>query len=188
MTAAAEDLTTLATVKQWVGIPTGTTTDDALIQDLITACSVFILSWMTRDIKSQSYTEYYDGVGGNRLFLANYPITAVASLSVDGLAIPAASSVLGPGYRFTNNIVSLNGYKFGPGDANILITYTAGFASVPADLARAATEMVGYKYKEKDRIGVSSKTLASEVVSFTVKDMPDTVKTTLKQYKMVAPA
>jgi len=179
------DLTTLANVKQWLGVTVST--DDAFLGRLISFASVFVQNLLNRNILSTAYTETYDGNSGTALFLPNYPITAVSSLTIDGISIPAASSPLVSGYTFNSTRISLNGYRFNRGYNNVAISYTAGFASVPLDLEQAVIEIVGIKYREIKRIGEVSKSIAGEVVSFSQADIPPTAKTILQQFKRVIP-
>ena len=65
--------------------------------------------------------------------------------------------------------------------------YVAGYATIPYDIRQACVELVSIRYKEKDRVGLTSKALAGETTSYNVKDMPDHVKTILKQYRNVVP-
>src|SRR5229473_7371977 len=99
------DLTTLADVKVWLqtGQNPFPATDDALIQRLITAASQFIQSWLKRQVVSADWFEVRDGTGGQLMVLANSPVTAVLSLSIDGLTIPPAPTDGGfdTGYSFT---------------------------------------------------------------------------------------
>jgi hypothetical protein len=85
---AAQDLVDLATVKQYLEIAPGNTTDDDLLQALITGASNYWLLRTSRDSLNavQDYAETYDGPGGLRLPLRNYPIVSVASVSVAGAA------------------------------------------------------------------------------------------------------
>lgn len=181
---AAGDLTTLANVKQWLGL--AATTDDALLSRMITAYSSQIQTWLNRVILKQAYTEVRDGTGRNVLVFADYPVSAVASVAVDGNAIPAGDFVV-PGYRFDATRLFLNGYTFCRGLGNVQINYTAGYDTVPPELEEAVIQVIALRYREKDRIGLQSKTLAAETVSFFVKDYPDTVRTTLNNYRKVVP-
>lgn len=182
------DFTTLAEVKQWLGIPTINTTDDALITALISGYTAHVKDWLSRDILSASYTDTYDGFGGNTQPLSEYPVTAVSSVSVNGVAIPpAGSSFTTPGYRFSSTAVILQGYKFTEGSANVAVSYTAGFATVPPAIARAVCELVAFRYREKDRIGLNSKTLSGEITSFITDEYPKSVKFLLTQYKKMVP-
>src|ERR1700722_8571853 len=101
---ATGDLTTLANVKAYLSPPLATTADDALLSRLITAASQFIQSWLNRTIASAAYTDTRNGTGGTRLFLRNRPVTAVASLTVDGVAIaPSSPPPTGDGYLFDDS-------------------------------------------------------------------------------------
>lgn len=181
------DLTTLANAKQWLGLPEASTDDEALLTRLISSASEFIQTWLNRDIASQDYNEARDGTGGNRLVFAEYPVSAVSSVLVDGRAIPKAENILSVGYRFTDTMIILNGYVFTKGYGNVELSYTAGFASIPLELEQACIELVSLRFKERDRIGHQSKSLAGETVTFFIKDMPDSVLTILRNYRRVVP-
>lgn len=83
---APQDLVDLARVKQYLEIAPENTTDDDLLQSLITGASNYWLLRTCRDSLNAvtDYTETYDGTGGMRLPLRNYPIVSVASVSVGG--------------------------------------------------------------------------------------------------------
>jgi hypothetical protein len=180
---AAGDLTTLDNVKGWLSPPLTTTGDDALLTRLVTAASQFIQTWLNRAIASQTYSETRDGNGGQRLVFANTPVTAVASLTIDGGAIPSAPSPHWRGYIFGATTLYLQGCRFEPGFQNVVVSYTAGYESTPPEIEQACIELVTLRYKERDRIGQVSKNLAGEVVAFTQKDMPADVQTLIDQYR-----
>jgi uncharacterized phiE125 gp8 family phage protein len=184
----AGDFTTLANVKAWLSPPLATGADDALLARLVTAASRFIESWLDRSILSQGYSETRDGMGGARLVLRNRPVTAVASVTVDGVAIPAATAPGAAGYRFDDVSLVLAGYAFTRGLQNVVVGYTAGFAATPPEIEQACIELVCLRYKERDRIGHVSKSLGGETVTFTQKDLPADVATLLAQYRNVVPA
>lgn len=186
------DLTTLADVTAWLqtGQHPFPSVDDALLTRLITAASGFIQSYLDRPIGSADWVEIRDGAGGQRMAFANFPVSAVLSLSIDGLAIPPAPADggFGAGYVFTPTELALRGYVFTRRAQNVVVTYTAGYASVPPDIGQACIELVCQRYRERSRIGEVSKALISgETVSFSQKDMSDGVKTLLGQYRAVAP-
>ncbi len=186
------DLTTLADVTAWLqtGQNPFPSVDDALLTRLITAASQFIQTWLQRQIAVSDWIEIRDGNGGQRLAFANFPVRAVISLSIDGLAIPSApaSGGFGGGYVFSPTELALRGYVFSRRAQNVVVTYTAGYASVPPDIAQACIELVCQRYRERTRIGEVSKALMSgETVTFSQKDMSDDVKTLLAQYRAVAP-
>src|SRR5579884_302346 len=187
------DLCQLGDVKAWLSLGQNPlpNADDALLSRLITAASRFIGSWLGRQVWPPAvWQEVRDGSGGNTLVFANFPVTAVSSLTIDGLAIPAAPAGGGfdAGYRFTETVLSLTGYRFTRRQQNVIVTYTAGYAAVPDDISQACIELVALRYRERTRIGEVSKALAGgETVTFSQKDMSDSTRTLLMPYKAVAP-
>jgi uncharacterized phiE125 gp8 family phage protein len=186
------DLTTLDDVKTWLrtGQNAFPDTDDALLARLITAASQFVQSWLGRQIAPSDWQEVRDGSGGDRLAFAHVPVSAVLSLSIDGLAIPAAPSdgSFAAGYVFTASELALRGYVFTRRAQNVIVTYTAGYAATPPDVAQACIELVCQRYRERTRVGEIGRALGgNEAVTFSPKDMSDDVKLMLAQYRVVAP-
>lgn len=75
-------------------------------------------------------------------------------------------------------------YTFNEAQANnaILISYSY----VPADIAQAVTEIVGERFKAKDRIGYNSKSLGGqETVSFNNQSMSSYTRELLNPYRRV---
>ena len=187
------DLTTLTAVKAWLqtGANAFPATDDGLLTQLITAASRFIQTWLNRQIAQGDWLEIRDGGGGRRLTLANFPVSAVLSLTIDGLVIPPAplDGGFGAGYVFTPTELALRGYTFTNRVQNVVVIYTAGYLVTPPDLAQACIELVAQRYKERTRIGEVSKSLGGgETVTFSQQDMSADIKTLLVQYRAVAPA
>jgi hypothetical protein len=184
---AACDLTDLDTAKAWLGV-TSTNFDDQL-GGLITAVSTFIPNYLGRQILTGDYVETYRGNGQSLLLLRNFPITAVASIAFAGQTITAAADpvALTSGILFDDRAVHLIGYRF-PLALPVVVTYTAGYATAPLDVAQATVELVGEAFRRRDRIGISSKTLGGqEVVAFSLKDMNDSAKGLLAPYQVLAP-
>src|SRR4051812_17047876 len=62
------------------------------------------------------------------------------------------------------------------------------FNYCPADVAQATLELISEWYRRKDRIGLLSKTLGGqETVTFSQKDMNDSIRGTLQYYMNVVP-
>ncbi len=186
------DLATLDNVKAW--LQTGQNpfpdTDDALLSQLITAASQFIQTWLARQIAPTDYQEVRDGSGGQRLAFANFPVTAVLSLTIDGLTIPSAPTDGGfsAGYVFTPTELALRGYVFTRRAQNVIVTYTAGYAATPPDVAQACIELVCQRYRERSHIGEQTRAVGgNETVTYALTDMSPDVKLLLSQYRMVAP-
>ncbi|MCL2658770.1 MAG: phage head-tail connector protein [Betaproteobacteria bacterium] len=182
---AAGDLTTLANVKGWLRLQSDA--DDVLLARLVTAYSAYVQSWLNRRIAITAYVETRDGLGRPGMMVANAPLVSIASVVVDGFSIPPSPAVGQPGFYFDERTIYLLGYGFSRGRANVRLAYMAGYASTPPEIEQAVIELVGLRYREIDRIGFSSKSLAGETVSFIVKDFPDSVQTILNNYRKVVP-
>lgn len=182
---ATGDLTTLDNVKAYLG--TQSNADDALLSGMITSYSAYIQQWLNRTIAQTTYHDTRDGNGSQVLVLGNYPVISVSSVTVGLTVIPASAGYGQSGYVFDNKSVILTGYSFTRARQNVFITYSAGYATTPSEIERACIELVALRYREKDRIGHSSKSMASETVSFITKDFPDSVKTILNNYRKVIP-
>jgi hypothetical protein len=187
------DLTTLGDVKAWLqtGQNPFPATDDALLARLVTAASQFIQAWLGRRIAVSDWLEIRDGGGGQRLAFANFPVLAVLSLTIDGLAIPPAPADgrFAAGYVFSPTELVLRGYVFTRRAQNVVVSYTAGYEATPPELAQACIELVCQRYRERSRIGEVSKALGNgETVSFSQKDMSDDIRTALSPYRAVAPS
>src|SRR5207302_1057673 len=187
------DLTALGDVKAWLqtGQNPFPATDDALLQRLISAASEFVQNWLGRQIAAADWLEIRDGTGSQLMAFANIPVTAILSLSIDGLTIPPAPTDggFGAGYTFTPTELALRGYVFTRRPQNTIVTYTAGYDTTPPDIAQVCIELVARHYRERTRIGEVSKALGGgETVTFSQKDMPDAVKTALVSYRAVMPA
>jgi hypothetical protein len=185
---AAGDLTILANVRAWLNLSTDTA--DAVLSRLISAVSAFIQgpAGIGYQVASQSCALVLDGHGGDVLTLGGKPpLTAVASLVIDGVAIPQAVLVTDAGYRFSPNSVWVQGYLFTRGRGNVALTCTRGWAATPSDLEQAAIELVAIRYKERDHIGQDSASQQGQNVTFSTRDVPADVKRVLDSYKKVVP-
>ena len=183
---AAGDLTTVTNVKQWIGITAAT--DDALLTRLVSAVSTTIQTWLNRALSATAYTDVFDGTGGQRLLLTNYPLISVSSVSVDGRVIPAAADAAASGYAFDIYGVTLRGsYAFTAGRLNVSVAYTAGYAVLPVEIEQAAIELCSLRYSERRRPGVATQSIGGENVSYRDTDMTGSIKSLLSQYKKVTP-
>lgn len=184
----AGDLTTLASVRTHLGMDVGFTADDTLLGTLITACSAWMRHQLDRDIAAATYTaETSSGNDGTTLIPRHYPITSVTSLAVDGDAIPARPSVTEDGYVISGQLaIKLVGYTFADGIDNVVITYTAGFSTIPEDIAQACNELVAWRYKERNRIGQVSTSVGGESVTFSTFAAPQSVNLVLAAHRRYA--
>jgi len=184
--SSPNDLTTLADLEAWLGLASGNQ-DEPLLARLITAASAYIETWCDRAFASQGYSETRDGTGAQRMAFAQTPVTAVTSVVVSGLTILPGDATGAPGYYFTPTMLMLNGLVFARGLGNVRLAYTAGFATIPPEIAQACIELTALRYRELGHIGTASKSVAGESTSFVVKDMPPSVATVLASWRRVVP-
>ena len=181
-------LTTIAAVRAFAGI--ASTDLDSLIDACILRASAAVQNFTQRTLLSASYSELRDGHGGAEMLLREYPVTAVASVAVDGQSIPPAPDFSGAGWRLADRSVLLNGYRFTRGAANVTIGYTAGYAdlaALPDDIEHAVIETVQLMIERRKHIDVSSKSLAGETVSYITAELTPSSKQILQSYRRVAP-
>ncbi|MDE3175055.1 MAG: hypothetical protein KGM15_02975 [Pseudomonadota bacterium] len=88
---SAYDLTTLANVKAWLGLPSQPTASDAMLTSLVTSASRTVYAILSRtSLLPASYTETID-VESDRVYLAHWPVMQVNSVILDGLVVPPAT-------------------------------------------------------------------------------------------------
>jgi len=159
------DLTTLASVKEYLGIKSVDNNSDAVINTVISNVSKLIKNYCGRDLVSTSYTEYYNGNGKRHLRVKQYPITEITEINDDDdnvwdstteiVLTDVLYSSKTSGAELANlGIVALRDNVFSLGLANIKISYTAGYSSIPSDLELAAKRLVGANLKEGKENGL----------------------------------
>ncbi|MHB8286127.1 MAG: head-tail connector protein [Caulobacteraceae bacterium] len=181
------DLTTLAAVKAWLPDMASVTTSDALLGQLITAASRFICNYTGRpSFDITDYTEDYEAHGHAVILLRQWPVVGVASLTREAGPITAGYHLEPPLPGGGNQRLSLSHGVFPHG--RITIAYSAGYAATPPDVAQAAIELVGERFKTRDRIGQTAKTLGGqETTAFSTAALSPTVTALLAPYRRVIP-
>lgn len=178
------DLTTLADVRAWLSITA--TTDDALIQRLITSASNYIQSWLNRKLTVTNYTKIFCGNGGEIQAFPDYPVIDVTYVRM-GTIVLSRSDGVSPGYLFDEKFLYLINTRFTRGLQNINIAYSAGYAAIPEEIKQACIDLVALRYRERNRVGEVSKAIGGETVTYSQKDFPEGVRTILNNYKKVIP-
>jgi hypothetical protein len=146
MNPSLVDLTTVAAVKSWMsayGDASLVKSDDANIQLAITSASREWMRYTGRGPKdwqitnqspfsqALSFDETYDGHNNDRLFLDQFPVLSVASVTVNGVPIPPSTGATIPGWAMHSDRKSLilRSYRFHRGTQNVEVTYSAGFTA-----------------------------------------------------------
>lgn len=189
MPTAPDDLCTVAELKAW--LPNQGNNDDTTLQSLISNGSLQVLQYLNRDhiLASVlgSLTENYDGNDSSRFLPKHYPIQSVASVSIDGVAIPASTTPGIPGFLWDTRRIMLRGFRFSRGLQNVTFVYTAGFSSIPLDLKQAAIEAFALCYRQRTHIGEKSNSMNGQVtISFDMSEAPPSSESVFAQYRRLA--
>lgn len=204
---AIQDLTLLATLKEWLPINSGTTTDDATIARLITAASMdFQRATKRPDLLLAAYTEVRQGDGSSRMIAYHWPVCAVESLAIGGVTIGASADKIANGYYLDEDIdperiwnVYLNGYCFTDGAA-VSFDYEAGYVqpgesvgtgqfALPEDIEQAVIDWCAYRYKNRPNVGVTARrSVQGESSQPEQLDAPPNVLEVIERYKRCFPS
>jgi hypothetical protein len=179
------DLTSVANVKGWAGI--AGTASDVLLARLVTSASAWITDFTSRSFMQGSATDIRDGTGGTELALPG-PVASVQTLTVNTVSIPAQPADGQAGFFLAGDVLCLSGYRFARGRKNVRVTYTAGYATVPAAVEQACIEMVTSAYKRGQRgPDLASRNVSGESHTWALQDMPASVQRVLARYSKVVP-
>jgi hypothetical protein len=169
-------------------------TADALLSRLVSAASAFFYQRCSRSVLlgPATVTETRNGRSGQQyLVLLEAPVTAVASLSIDGRAATVSTGPNVPGYGFDADGIFLRGSGFVTGFSNITIVYSAGYAAGSQEAAmieQAVIELVGTKYRRRTHIDEVSRGIAggaSQTVTFGTRDVSPEVQAAINKFQRV---
>ena len=107
-----------------------------------------------------------------------------ASTNAAGASFTASQSAAS-GWILDNDRVKLSGYDyvFTRGYGNIIVVYTAGYATSPPDVDGCVAERVAFEYARRQRLGQRSKTIGGETVSFI--ETPDSWEQCNSNYRRI---
>jgi uncharacterized phiE125 gp8 family phage protein len=186
------DLCILSDVKAWLNIGSAST-EDSLISRLITSMSVDFMNEIKRpDIyPSADYTETREGDGGNSMVLRHWPLTAITSITVNGVTVSSGNYYidmdLDPERRWEVFLTDASGLVFTDTQA-VVIAYAAGYAAVPDDIDQAVIEWVAQRYKARQAIGQTSvHVMQGESLQTPEIDIPQTVQRVIERYRRFDP-
>ncbi len=190
------DLTTLQNVKDYMQITD--TSSDTVLSRLISAFSQWFLTQVNRGaLISSTYNETRNGQGGDSITTIYWPIQAVTSVTVDGIAIPASAPQTNapptPGYVFDSFTIwmaagGFNGlpgqYRFTRGRGNVQLVYEAGYPTVPLDVEQAVIDQVAFTLRRATNLGSVSQSMNGVLTtSFSQKDLAPGVQPVIDFYR-----
>jgi len=189
-TLAANALTSVADVKESLGIDSGVTTHNNMIIRLINAASDAIENYCNKTFASTVYTdEKYEGTGTNLLTLREYPVTTLSSISYlvsdyaddnwETLDTAFYTVDLDNGRVYANsafNWFTPPSAGFVEGRNNWRVTYTAGYSATPDDVAEACVDLVIYNFNKRKASGIKSEKLGEYSVEWFPKTNSSVIK------------
>lgn len=145
-------LTSVEDVKETLGISSGDHSKDNLIIRKINLATEVIEAWcnLSREhhFKQTTYTnEVYDGSGNEQLVLRMRPITAISSFQARTTSQNEDDweDVESEHFFYDANAGTLDGLFYQNTDwSSYRVTYTAGYATIPTDLAEAAATLAAF--------------------------------------------
>jgi hypothetical protein len=169
--------------------------EDSVLTALIAAASADIEQYCNRTFAQAAYTETRNGNGGDRIGVRQWPIVSVQSVTVDGLIVPLAANAVSDGVVFSDDAIYIRnrgrpGYPSAPwcfarGVQNVVLQYTAGYQTIPADLNQACVEFVGWKRAKRSRIDKKNETLGSQQTQgYDLSEAPASVLAALRSYRL----
>lgn len=182
-TAPAADLVSLADVKTALGI-TGTD-DDGWIGDLIARASAAVESFVGRPILAGTYSETVETHSRTHtILLSRFPITAVTGLVLDGEDITADLSWK---IQAAGGLTRWQNHRSTPWPRGALVvTYSAGHTTAPADIQAATLELVRHWFdRERDPL-VKATSYAGTETSYVVNPagLPAVVRDLLTPHRV----
>lgn len=178
---SATRLTTLDNVKSYMGITD--TTDDTILDMLINRVSAWIENYCNRVFGNAIYDQLYDGNNSVSMVVKNAPVTAFATLEIDGEEV-----LTGDYFWYDYGEVILESGRYGTKRQSIHCVYTAGYTVIPFEVEDVAIKLTAMTFygKGKDRLGISSKTLGREgSVTYSNTAIPSEVRHVLDSFKFI---
>jgi hypothetical protein len=153
--AESYDLVTLESVKTELSFTSPDAVRDAWLEQAITQISATIAGYCGRVFPAEEITDTFADDGCNylrigSLELSRYPIITLDSATENGTAVDdsefTADGASGFVYRLTDA-----GAIQSWGSTPLVVSYTAGYETIPADLQEIALRLVSSRYRAKGR-------------------------------------
>jgi hypothetical protein len=180
-------LTTLASVKTYLGSAADDFAMDAAIEPLIDSQSEWFEGQVGYPLVRANHTEPQIHPGGDVIIPRAIPVVSVASVVIEGAPVDQASGT--PpwgGWLLVDNAIHLRGMVIREG-ALVEVTYSAGYPAdqIPADIEQAVNELVALKFRESARVGVQTVSMSGSSVSFLPSITPRSVQSVIDRYRRV---
>lgn len=178
-------LATIDQLKEYLG--EASDKDDTLLTRIVAAATDAIENYCNRTFASTLHTnEMYDGTGTKVLTLRHSPIISVTTLKEAGAIMttgndpngsPAPDALI---YAEEGELIRPWFYWL-PYRRWYSVTYTAGYAAIPAAIIQACLDLSALMLREKEHIGLSQKTSGQQIATYR-GDIPKQIQKILDGY------
>lgn len=132
---------------------------NGVIAGLISSISGKIQKFVGYQFAEASYTRTFNGNNSHMLLLPDRPVISVQSVTIDTFTPPQSTSPVMPGFTWDDRFVYLRGGfgleyrgswahdRFHHGIQNVQIAYTAGYATIPADVQQACLDWMSVAWE-----------------------------------------
>lgn len=193
-------LTSLTRVKGRLNIDSQS--HDDVLRRMINAASDMIQQYLDRNLLRQTYTQEVYSIyeGGNKLYLRQYPVTAVSSLEYRAgtPSTPAWTAYLTDDYFLEeggrNGVIYIYGAT-PKGPNSLRVTYTAGYLidftnigtashTLPEDISEVCDQIVTKWYRRRESEGKDTESFNNSSVTWS-KGMSTEQKGILDHYRRI---
>jgi len=162
--------------------------DESFAEELINQASAMAERYCGRALASQSVTSVVDAPGGIALVLPQYPVSSVSNIYIDTAREFGADTEVTDYYLEEETGIILRDAGFGAGKRIVKVVYTAGYATVPADLAEAVVELVNWLWgrQRNQSVGIRVSRGLDGVETEHELTMPLATQRALERYRRIA--
>ena len=162
----ASQFTTTARIKAHVGIPAGVTQHDTRIGYAVDAVDSILLPLLGLDpisgsVTQQWYSDYIDVDEPNedRVALSHYPVVtgSIAGVTDDGTLLVVTDWYSRD--KIGEVVLTGDGAFFTEGKRKVVVTYQAGYASVPGALSLAGDAIGAWVFNQLPKAGFDSESV-----------------------------
>jgi hypothetical protein len=181
----AAQLTTMDLVRKYLGRDYKGTDDELIEQMIMPSAAEWFVREANNPIVVSAHVDYFDGCG-QRTHVTRYAnVKSVSRVMNDSSEVIARERYTDHvGYVVDGDQIILVGEAFRQGTRNCSVAYTAGYDDIPYIVTLAATELTIYLYRERDRVGVFSRSGEMGTVQYQVLSLPVTVQRVIDQYRV----
>lgn len=154
---SGNDLTSLANLRAFLKKQTADTSDDTLLQSIITRVSAEVAKRCNRNFIAEVVTEYHKGDGSPELLIRRPPVNSVTSIHIDSDRVWGSDTAIDSGDIIISaeihGMIILDGDVFEKGIdiENVRVIYNGGYTAIPADLERNVLRLCAWDYLEASR-------------------------------------